>query len=615
MMGRPLGIFCDTMNGMMGRPFGMFLGNMVAGSWEGTWNMEEKTNKSTKAKIGIMAKLLTMALVPLVALAVLSTVISARIIKLGMEQEAIKRLEDIVSGVNQSLCALGEGDFYLEGETLYRGEENISERVSFFENFADKSDIDITLFYGDTRRVTTLTDHETGERMVGTQAAEHVAQKVLGSGETYVDKKLELNGEAYFCCYIPMQNNDGSIVGMIFAGEPSEGIHQYINREVLKVILLSTLIILLGSILIICFSKTFSSAIQRERDVIEELAQGNLNVTVDPKLRERKDELGNSARALDHLITALSGILRHIQQSADDLMESGKSLDGMAERVNVNAAEISKAVEEISLGAISQSEEIEHASEQITDMGTMIGHMVDGVDKLDATSIAMKESGDSSVEIMKHLTESAQRTNEAVEKIGAQVYATNESAQKIREAVDLISSISSQTSLLSLNASIEAARAGEFGKGFAVVASEIQKLADESSNSAQTITNVIHTLLEESEMTVKVMQEIEGIIADQKDKLKATQSHFIDLSDGINSSREDTAIIEERIKVCDTSRKTVSEVITNLSRISQDNAASAEETTASMEELSATIHLLADEANSLKNLSVQMDETMKFFKM
>lgn len=363
------------------------------------------------------------------------------------------------------------------------------------------------------------------------------------------------------------------------------------------------------------FSRALSRAIQKEEGVIRELAEGNLNIQVDEKLKGRKDELGSIANALDNLVKQLSEILNHLQHSSDELHKSGQSLDEMAERVNINATEIGKAVEEISQGAVSQAEEIENASGKIVDMGSMIEHIVGGVDKLNSTSVSMKQAGDDSAEIMQDLVESTNKTTEAIHKIGEQVYATNESAQKIREAVDLISAIASQTSLLSLNASIEAARAGEFGKGFAVVASEIQKLADESSRSAQTITDIINSLLAESELTVEIMKEVGAIITDQRRKIEDTQSHFTNVTEGINSSREDTTMIEERTHVCDESRKTVVDVIANLSAISQENAASAQETTASMEELSATINLLAEAANSLKGLSDQVNEDIKFFKL
>lgn len=574
-----------------------------------------KTDKKQTVKAGIMTKILAMALGPLIVLAVASAFFSAHTIRTGMQDEAIKRLEDIVSGVNNSLDALGEGDYRLEGETVYKGDINISEKLPYFENFAAASGIDITLFYEDTRRVTTLVDSETGERMVGTQAADKVVAKVLEGGEEYVDKKLQLNGQPYFCCYMPLANEDGSIVGMIFAGEPSSGIEAYIKNEVFQTTILNVVVILLGGLLVIVFSRALSKAIQKEEGVIRQLAEGNLNIQVDSKLKGRKDELGSIANALDNLVSQLSRILNHLQQSSDELHKSGQSLDEMAERVNVNASEIGKAVEDISQGAVSQAEEIENASGKIVDMGSMIEHIVGGVDKLNSTSVSMKQAGDNSAEIMRDLVESTNRTTEAIHKIGEQIYATNESAQKIREAVDLISAIASQTSLLSLNASIEAARAGEFGKGFAVVASEIQKLADESSRSAQTITDIINSLLSESEMTVEIMKEVGAIITEQRQKIEDTQSHFNNVTEGINSSREDTTMIEERTHVCDESRKTVVDVIANLSAISEENAASAQETTASMEELSATINLLAEAANSLKGLSDQMNDDIKFFKL
>lgn len=577
--------------------------------------MKEKKDQKNKRSFGIMQRIVAIAIGPIIVLSIVLAAFSSEVMRRGMEDEAIDRLEDIVIGVEQVLSVTGEGDFYSDGKDLYKGEHNISENLTAYETFASKAGVDITLFWGDTRTVTTLIDEKTGERMVGTKAADHVIQTVLKDGKGYTDKNITINGKPYFCCYIPLKNDDGSIAGMIFAGEPSSGIEDYINNKMIQIVLVAIAIIILGCVEISMLAKRISKAFRKEEDIIKRLAEGNLNIEVEEGLLARTDEIGSIAEAIQNLVQTLAGIINHIQQSSNELVQSGQSLDEMAERVNANATEISKAVEEISMGAVSQAEEIETASGQIMDMGAVIENIVEDVDKLNSTSRTMKEAGDTSTEIMRHLVASTDRTNQAIQKIGAQIYATNESAQKIREAVDIISSIASQTSLLSLNASIEAARAGEFGKGFAVVASEIQKLADESSNSAQTITDVINSLLADSEMTVEIMKEVEEIIKDQRKKLDATQSNFVNVTTGINSSREDTSMIEKRTQVCDSSRKTVVDVISNLSALSQENAASAQETTASMEELNATINLLADAANSLRGLSDQMEEEMKFFKL
>ncbi len=139
--------------------------------------MKEK-NRNSKVRISIMMKILALALLPLLVLAVVSTVFSAKIIRQGMEEEAIKRLEDITEGVNQSLNALGEGDYRLHNEELYKGKINIFEKLSYLETFSEQSGIDITLFYDDVRRATTLIDKDTGERMVGTQAADYFRHSV-----------------------------------------------------------------------------------------------------------------------------------------------------------------------------------------------------------------------------------------------------------------------------------------------------------------------------------------------------------------------------------------------------------------------------------------------------
>lgn len=135
--------------------------------------------------------------------------------------------------------------------------------------------------------------------------------------------------------------------------------------------------------------------------MLRQLAEGSLNVEVDQKLLGRRDELGGIALALQDLVQKLSTIIKHIQQSSGELMESGQSLDEMAERVNENATEISRAVEEISSGAATQSEEIETASGQIMDMGSVIESIVKDVGQLNDTSKTMKEAGDTSAEIMR----------------------------------------------------------------------------------------------------------------------------------------------------------------------------------------------------------------------
>ena len=227
----------------------------------------------------------------------------------------------------------------------------------------------------------------------------------------------------------------------------------------------------------------------------------------------------------------------------------------------------------------------------------------------------MKQVSSESARFMKELSDANAKTSTAFAQVVQQTYTTNESVQKIREAAELITSIANKTNLLSLNASIEAARAGEAGKGFAVVATEIQQLAEQSSSSADIIKEIIEELTNEAERTVSIVDEVTQIVQEQQEKLVATQEKFDVLENGIAESDQKTTTIKECTEICDNARNKVEEIIVNLSSISEENAASTEQTTASMLELNEVITNLADKAAQLKEMAEKLETDLKFFRI
>ena len=207
------------------------------------------------------------------------------------------------------------------------------------------------------------------------------------------------------------------------------------------------------------------------------------------------------------------------------------------------------------------------------------------------------------------------RTREAIRKIDASVHTTNESVGKIQEAVNLITSIASETSLLSLNASIEAARAGEAGRGFAVVASQISKLSEDSNRSAQTIEHIIEQLSADSEASVKIMAEVGEIIEEQQKKLNETKEKFADVSKGIEASIAETEDVYAETKDCDEARIKVTDIIENLSAVAEKNATSTQQTNASMEEMNTTIHKLAESARNIESIADELKRDVSFFRI
>ena len=267
----------------------------------------------------------------------------------------------------------------------------------------------------------------------------------------------------------------------------------------------------------------------------------------------------------------------------------------------------------ISQGATSQANDVEQSTIQISDLGDLMETMVNNVGELDQNSLEMKQASDDAATILNELSISNEKMTDGIHRISKQINTTNDSVQKIADAVSLISSIADQTNLLSLNASIEAARAGEAGKGFAVVASEIQQLADQSNQSANTIYEVITNLTSDFKTTLSVMDEVESATTEQNNKLSETQHHFDIVKNGISESREKTASIKDSIENCDSLRQNISQIMVNLSAISEENAASATETSDAMQNLNQTIAQQLEESNKLQQISEKLETDMQFF--
>lgn len=578
--------------------------------------LKKKRGKKAGARsrgMGIREKLVLLAAVPALVASLAILLVARSILIDGMQDEMIDGLVLLAEAVKGSYNAQS-GDFSMgEDGCVYKGEANISSVPESLDIFTAEIDADVTLCWGKTRMVTSLQNAD-GSRPVGTDIADNVWATVQ-KGEVYKTSDIVIMDQDYYAAYVPLKNSDGTVVGAVFAGRPSASVTTYITSKVTNLIMIAVAVLVLCVIVGFVIARGIAKATLAAEKSLVKVAEGHLNTKVDAIVTKRRDELGQMGRAVEELIGKLRTIVGDLKKSSDTLYTSGNSLDEMAGQSSAAADEISRAVEDISKGAVSQAEEIENASMEIATMGEVIENIVQNVGNLTNTSQTMTAAGDASSVTMQELSASNDRTTEAIRRIGEQIRLTNTSIEKIGAAATLITSIADQTSLLSLNASIESARAGEAGRGFAVVAGEIQKLAVQSDEAAAEIQQIIDTLLAESERTMDVMKEAEGLVAEQQGKLDDTKTRFSEVNDGINVSREGTDVIRGNADSCDRARAQVVDVISNLSAISQENAASAEETTASMQELNATISMLAEAAGSLKVLSEDLNNEMGFFKM
>ncbi len=333
------------------------------------------------------------------------------------------------------------------------------------------------------------------------------------------------------------------------------------------------------------------------------------------KISKRKDETGITGSALLSLREALAGIISDIQQQSALLFRTSESLANSASSTFGTVQNVERAVNEIAAGAANQAEETQKATDDILLIGTMVENTSSEVSSLRSLAQSISTSSDHANTTLHELDSVNQRALGSINTIYQQTHTTNESALKIKEATALISSIADETSLLSLNASIEAARAGDAGRGFAVVASQIQKLAEQSNESASQIEDIIYNLLEDSQKAVETMESVKEIMMQQNENVTKTGSTFSQVQGGISASVTNVDSIADRTDQLNTARINIVDVVQNLTSIAEENAANTQETSAAVMEVANVMHGISEHAAKLQDIASSLEKNMNAFQL
>lgn len=331
------------------------------------------------------------------------------------------------------------------------------------------------------------------------------------------------------------------------------------------------------------------------------------------KLSERKDEIGAISRAVDILRGQLVKVIGRIEEHSGTVMETSHRLNADTDTISNTVRQVDLAVQEMADGAMSQAEETQRATEDIVLMGSMIEENNMEMEDLRRTAESMFTSSEVAVKTLDTMEAVNRKAQRAIELIYEQTNTTNESAMKIKAATTLITSIAEETNLLSLNAAIEAARAGEQGRGFAVVAEQIQKLAEESNESAKQIGQIIALLMTDSEKAVQTMSEVKQVMEDQNENVGMTKEQFEEMHGGIAKTIEGIRNIADKMEKIDNTRINVVDIVQNLTSLAQENAAGTEESSASVTEVGEHMSAITQKSGELRKIADDLQKEMEVF--
>ena len=358
--------------------------------------------------------------------------------------------------------------------------------------------------------------------------------------------------------------------------------------------------VIIASIIVIIIGLGISSGIRRNMKRIsgslEVVAEGNLTTMVSVTGR---DEFRGLAAAANDMIAHNKKLVQQVSLATDKLEVSAGEVTQASGVIQEYSLDITNAIQEINDGMEKQSI---HAQECVSKTDTLsqeiqdVSRIAQEVESLVANAEEMIQHG---MDLVTVLGERARETTEVTAKVGDSIEELKRESEIINQFVGMITDISEQTNLLSLNASIEAARAGEAGKGFAVVAEEIRKLADNSAQAAGEIRNNVANISAQTVVSVESAKQAGDMVALQTEAVKEVTGVFQNMNASMKELFEGLKQILIGTERADKDREDTLEAVRNISMIIEETAESAEVVKKVAENLQHNVENLNGTAESL----------------
>lgn len=424
-------------------------------------------------------------------------------------------------------------------------------------------------------------------------------------GTTVVE--YDFNGTTKYSAYTIL-NNENILVLTADESEALAGITTVTGVAVGII----AIVVLIAIIISFIMGRRLMRPLVKVSTIIEDVANGNIDADFSV-VKESNDEIGLIIEKMKELTQSLGSIVGKIRNSSDTMSSNSYELNDTSSQTLAANNEISKAVEDVAEGSTGMAASISKINENLLEMSNETKDINASVDEIKNQTVAVQDSSKIMNDKIKSMQDSSHKMDEGISAISKRIETVNTTVDKVSNIVSVIEEISSETNLLSLNASIEAARAGDAGKGFAVVAQEIRVLSDNTNTELENIKQIISSLVEECRYCVQASGTIVEDNAKQKEEIKAVLDEFGSLDEQIQKTAEKADEIEELVTAMIELNDDITKSSNSLTDVSAANAAATEEMNANIEELNAMMHGVSEMAEHMNNESDGLKEALSFF--
>ncbi len=264
--------------------------------------------QQVKKRHSIVYTMLRIGVIPILLLGIVLTVYSQYSVREGMDYEMERALSGVAHNLLSTYNAIDGGEFNMKDDILYKGETRITSDYRVIDDLKNDTGNDVTIYYGDQRRMTTIVDKD-GNRLTNTGAPVGVTEHVFGLKEEYYSTDINIEGVPYYGYYVPIENDDGDVVGMSFAGKPKDSVMLSTHYMVVGNIIISIFVILLAAFILYLSSSKMVIALQHIKNFLGHLAGGDFTQKMSEEVLSRKDELADMGEYAVHVEIALDDMI------------------------------------------------------------------------------------------------------------------------------------------------------------------------------------------------------------------------------------------------------------------------------------------------------------------